>query len=212
MSEKIPESSKAGRSETIQPGQASLADSPTAHLPVKLAIDFGPLAVFFIVNAVAGIFWATGVFMLAFLIALVAGYATERRIEPVTVFTGLVVFVFGGLTLWLHNDTFVKMKPTILYGAMSLALFAGLRAGRPLTRVMFERAFQLTDEGWRKLTVRWAFFFAALAVLNEIVRHVASTNLWVTFKVFGIIPIVAVFTIAQSGLVSRYSVSSSESD
>jgi intracellular septation protein len=185
--------------------KAASPEAPTARLPVKLAIDFGPLLVFFLANALGGIYWATGLFMLAFFVALAVGYGIERRLEPVTLFTGLVVLVFGGLTLWLHNDTFVKMKPTILYGAMSLVLFGGLRAGRPLTRVMFERAFQLTDEGWRKLTIRWAFFFAGLAILNEIVRHVASTDQWVTFKVFGIIPLVMVFTFAQAGLIARYS-------
>ena len=175
-----------------------------APAAVKLAIDLGPLLVFFLANALGGIFWATGTYMVAFFAAMAVGYYIERKVEVMPLFTGIVVLIFGGLTLLLKDETFVKVKLTILYGAFSLILFGGLATGRPLIRIMFERAFQLTDEGWRKLTLRWACFFAGLAILNEILRRVLTTNQWVDFKVFGVMVLIVIFTITQSGLVSRY--------
>jgi len=177
----------------------------------KLLIDLGPLVVFFAVNGIAGIYMATGAFMAAFFASLGVGFWLERRLEPMPLFTGLIVLVFGGLTLYLHDSTFIKLKPTILYGAFSVILFGGLLSGRPLIRVLFEQVFQLTDEGWRKLTLRWALFFAGLAVLNEIIWRSVSTDTWVAFKVWGFLPLTIAFTALQSGLIDRYGAGKSES-
>jgi len=178
----------------------------------KLLIDLGPLLVFFIVNGMAGIFWATGAFMAAFFVSMGVGYWFERKLEPMPLFTGLIVLVFGGLTLYLHDETFIKLKPTILYGGFSLVLFGGLIAKRPLIRLLFEQLFRLTEEGWTKLTRRWAIFFAVLAVLNEIVWRSVSTDTWVAFKVWGFLPLTFAFTLAQSGLITRYASGPGNSD
>lgn len=187
------------------------ADRKRGGVP-KLLIDLGPLLVFFGVNAAAGIFWATGAFMAAFFVSLGLGYWYERRLEPMPLFTGIVVLVFGGLTLYLQDETFIKLKPTIVYGTFSLLLFGGLLANRPLIRFLFESVFQLTDEGWTKLTRRWALFFAALAILNEVVWRSVSTDSWVAFKVWGFLPLTVAFTIAQAGLIARYAAGPGNSD
>jgi intracellular septation protein len=187
--------------------------SPHKLGPVqKLLIDFGPLALFFAVNAMAGIYWATGAFMVSFFASLGLGYWLERKLEPMPLFTGLIVLVFGGLTLYLHDATFIKLKPTILYASFSLILFGGLIAKRPLIRLLFEQVFQLTEEGWRKLTWRWALFFAGLAILNEIVWRSVSLDMWVAFKVFGILPLLFVFTLLQAGLIARYELGAGNSE
>jgi intracellular septation protein len=170
----------------------------------KLLIDLGPLGVFFAANGLKDIYWATGAFMAAFLVAMGVSYAIARRFEPMLLFTGFFVIVFGGLTLYLHDATFIKLKPTLLYGSCSLLLWAGLVFKRPLIRMLFEELFQLTDEGWRQLTIRWALFFAILAVLNEIVWRSVSTDSWVAFKVWGVLPLTFAFAVMQTKLVSRY--------
>lgn len=172
----------------------------------KLIIDLGPLLVFFAVNAAAGIFWATGAFMVTFFIALAVGYVYERKLEPMPLFTGIIVLIFGSLTLYLNDATFIKIKPTILYGAFSIILLGGLATKRALISILFGQFFQLTEEGWRKLTLRWGLFFAALALLNELVWRHVSQDTWVAFKVFGFLPLTFVFTLAQTGLISRYTV------
>ncbi len=170
----------------------------------RLALDLGPLIVFFATFQVAGIFVATAAFMLAVLIALVVGYAIERRISPMPVFTAVLVLIFGGLTLYLKNDTFIKMKPTVLYAFFGLTLLGGLAFGRLFVKYIFATAFDLSEEGWRKLTYRWGFFFLGLAVLNEIIWRTLSTGDWVKFKVFGIIPLIMLFAAAQLPLVLKH--------
>jgi intracellular septation protein len=171
---------------------------------LRLALDLGPLLVFFAAYQMAGIFAATGAFMVGSLLSLAAGYAIERRISPVPLFTAILVLIFGGLTLYLKNGTFIKMKPTVLYAFFGLTLLGGLAYGRLFIKYVFETAFQLTDVGWRKLTIRWGFFFLALAILNEIVWRDVSEAAWVKFKVFGIIPLIMLFALAQMRLVLKY--------
>jgi len=170
----------------------------------KLALDFGPLVLFFFANSYGGIFFATAAFMLAIVIALATQYVLVRRIPLVPLATAAIVLVFGALTLWLQNETFIKVKPTIIYSMFAAILFVGLLTGRPLFELVLDGAFHLTEEGWKKLTWRWAFFFLALAVLNEIVWRTVSTDAWVAFKTFGFIPITLIFAFAQTPVFVRY--------
>jgi intracellular septation protein len=171
---------------------------------LKLTLDIGPLVLFFAINAKVGIYAATGVFMVAVLLALTVAYIMTRRIEIMPLVTAVVVFIFGGLTLVLHDDTFIKLKPTIIYVLFGGALLAGLAMGKPLLGLVFDSVFDLTDEGWRKLTWRWALFFLALAVLNEIVWRNFSTDVWVSFKLFGVVPLTFLFGAAQLPLLTKY--------
>jgi intracellular septation protein len=170
----------------------------------KLALDFGPLMLFFLANSYGGIFFATAAFMLAIVIALAIQYALVRRIPVVPLVTAAIVLIFGALTLWLQNETFIKIKPTIIYSMFAAILFVGLVTGRPLFELVLDGAFHLTEEGWKKLTWRWALFFLALAVLNEIVWRTVSTDAWVAFKTFGFIPITLIFALAQTPVFVRY--------
>jgi len=171
---------------------------------LKLFVEVGPLAVFFVMNARAGIFWGTGGFMVATLISLVASRILFGRVPVMPLVTGLFVLVFGGLTIWLQDDHFIKIKPTIVNALFAAALFAGLLAGHSLLKIVFGEVFRLTDQGWRKLTIRWACFFTLLALLNEVVWRSFSTDVWVSFKVFGIMPLTMIFAIAQMGLLKQY--------
>lgn len=171
---------------------------------IKLLVELGPLVVFFIGNSRFGIFAGTGAFMVATLIALAVSRALLGRIPTMPLVSGFFVIVFGGLTLWLQDDQFIKLKPTIVNGLFAVILFAGLAAGKSLLKVVFGDVFRLTEEGWRQLTFRWGLFFVALAVVNEIVWRFFSTDFWVSFKVFGIMPITMAFAIAQMGLLKRH--------
>ena len=173
---------------------------------LKLALELGPLIVFFAVNAKLGIFAATGAFMAATAVAIPASWLIFRRVAAMPLVTAVFVMVFGGLTLWLHEDTFIKMKPTIVNLLFAGLLLGGLATGRSLLKLVFADAFHLTEEGWRKLTLRWGLFFVVLAILNEIVWRSFSTDAWVSFKVFGIMPLTFVFAMAQIGLLQRYQI------
>ncbi|MEW5964800.1 MAG: septation protein A [Pseudomonadota bacterium] len=171
---------------------------------LKLAIELGPLAVFFLANAKGGIFWGTGAFMVTTLASLAASRLLLGRIAVMPLVTGFFVLVFGGLTIALQDELFIKMKPTIVNGLFAAILLGGLAAGHALLKHLFGEVFQLTDDGWRRLTFRWALFFIALAGLNEVVWRNFSTDSWVTFKVFGIMPLTMVFAIAQLGLIKKF--------
>jgi intracellular septation protein len=171
---------------------------------LKLALDIGPLVLFFAANARFGIFAATAAFMVAVLIALAVAYAKTRRVEVMPLVTAVIVLIFGGLTLVLHDDTFIKLKPTIIYLLFGGTLLGGLLFGKSFLGLMFESVFDLTEQGWRKLTWRWALFFFALAVLNEIVWRNFSTDIWVSFKLFGVVPLTFLFGAAQYPLLQRY--------
>jgi intracellular septation protein len=171
---------------------------------LKLALDIGPLVLFFAANARFGIFAATGAFMVAVLVALAVAYVKTRRIEIMPLVTAVIVIIFGGLTLFLHNDTFIKLKPTIIYLLFGGTLVGGLLFGKTFLGILFNSVFDLTEEGWRKLTWRWAFFFFVLAILNEIVWRNFSTDTWVSFKLFGVVPLTFLFGAAQYPLLQRY--------
>jgi len=171
---------------------------------IKLVLDLGPLIVFFAANAWYGIFTATAVFMVAIVTALIASHLLLGKISPMPVITALLVMVFGGLTLYLQDEIFIKVKPTILYTLFGFLLFAGLAFKRLFLQMLMGEAFQLTDTGWRVLTIRWACFFFALALLNEAIWRNVSTDTWVSFKVFGFIPLTFLFAALQVGLMQRY--------
>jgi intracellular septation protein len=177
---------------------------PQLNPILKLVLDIGPLVLFFAANARFGIFTATAVFMVAVLVALAVAYAKTRRIELMPLVTAAIVFIFGGLTLILHNDTFIKLKPTIIYILFGGTLAGGLLFGKSFLGVLFDSVFDLTDEGWRKLTWRWALFFFALAILNEIVWRNFSTDFWVSFKLFGVVPLTFLFGALQYPLLMKY--------
>ena len=171
---------------------------------LKLLVEVGPLVVFFAFNYYSGIFWGTGAFMVATAISLIASRVLFGRVPVMPLVTGVFVLVFGGLTLWLQDDHFIKIKPTIVNLLFAGALFTGLLAGHSLLKIVFGEAFRLTDEGWRKLTIRWACFFTFLALLNEVVWRSLSTDAWVNFKVFGIMPLTMIFALSQMGLLKQY--------
>lgn len=177
---------------------------------LKLVLEVGPLAVFFIANARYGIFAATGAFMVAIVIALGVSWALTRKLPTLPLVTAAFVLVFGGLTLALQDELFIKLKPTIVNGLFAAILFGGLATGRPLLQPLLDTVLPLADEGWRKLTWRWAWFFVLLAVLNEVVWRGFSTDAWVSFKVFGIMPLTLLFSIAQYPLIKRYAVGPAE--
>jgi intracellular septation protein len=187
-----------------------MTTKPQINPLLKFALDLGPLALFFFANARHGIFAATATFMVAVLVALVVSYALTRHLPIMPVVTAIIVVVFGGLTLYLHDATFIKVKPTIIYALFGAVLLGGLCFGKPLLGVVLDSMFQLTDEGWRKLTLRWAIFFFVLAVLNEIVWRNVSTDVWVDFKVFGVTPLTLLFGALQVPLLKRYAVEPAE--
>ena len=170
----------------------------------KLALDLGPLLIFFAAFKYLGIFMATAAVMVAVLVALGIGYAFEKKLSPMPIFTAVLVVIFGGLTLYLQNDLFIKMKPSVLYAFFGALLLGGLRFNRLFIKYVFGQAFELDDAGWRKLTIRWGIFFLALAALNELVWRLTTTETWVAFKVWGIIPLLFVFALAQTPLVMKH--------
>lgn len=184
------------------------AAAPKKHLaPLsKLALDLGPLLLFFFANSYGGIYFATGAFMVATVVTLAISYYLIRRFPVMPIFTAVIVMVFGALTLWLHDDTFIKLKPTIIYVMFAAILLFGLATGRPLFQLVLDGAFHMKEEGWKLLTRNWAFFFLAMAVVNEFVWRSFTTDQWVTFKTFGFLPLTVVFALLQAPIMAKYSI------
>ncbi len=177
---------------------------PPATALTKLALDLGPLIVFFAVNGYYGIFPATAAFMAAIILALVGSRLLLGKISPMPLVTAVLVMVFGGLTLFLHDETFIKIKPTILYVLFALLLLAGLAFNRLFLQLLMGENIQMTKQGWRVMTYRWAGFFVFLAVANEVVWRTMSTDFWVAFKLFGLLPLTLLFAGVQIGLIRRH--------
>lgn len=192
---------------------------PEVNPILKLALELGPLIVFFFANSrgawlatkipalgnIGGpLFIATLLFMIATAVALTVSYALTRTLPIMPLVSGAVVLVFGSLTLWLQDETFIKMKPTIVNALFGTVLLGGLYFGKSLLGYVFDSAFKLDAEGWRKLTLRWGLFFLVLAVLNEVVWRNFSTDNWVAFKVWGTMPLTLIFTMSQMPLIMKH--------
>src|SRR5712691_2145867 len=171
---------------------------------VKLGLDLGPLVLFFFANSYGGIFFATGALMVATIAALGVTYWLIHRISIVPLATAGILLSFGALTIWLQDESFIKIKPTLIYVMFASILIAGLATGRPLFEYVLDGAFHMTHEGWKKLTWRWAFFFLDMAVANEFVWRTFSTDVWVAVKTFAVIPVTLLFAFAQAPLMMRY--------
>ena len=188
---------------------------------VRMALELGPLIVFFLMNAKAhvffgslpadNIFYATGSFMVAIAISLAATYILHKTIPIMPLVTGGFVLVFGGLTIFLQDEQFIKIKPTMTNLIFAAGLLGGLAMGKPTMKYLFDSAFHLDDMGWRKLTLRWGLFFVFLAIVNEIVWRNFSTDFWVSFKVFGLMPITAVFAMFQVRVITEHQLVKPES-
>jgi intracellular septation protein len=183
-----------------------MAEHAPAKMPtmVRIAVEWGPLIAFFIANARQGIFVATAVFMVATIIALAAAWMTTRRVAMVPLISAVFVGLFGALTLWLQDETFIKVKVTLVNALFGSILLVGLFFGKRFLKMVMGEAVAMDDEGWRKLTVRWGVFFFALAGLNEIVWRAVSTDAWVNFKVFGILPLTLLFAVSQVPLMQKH--------
>jgi intracellular septation protein len=213
----------------VDPAASAPPRSENAFL--KLVLEMGPLMAFFLANnrpqlfrpllagalpdalvngPQSGIFIATAVFMVAMVISLVLTRTLMGKLPIMPLVSGAVVLVFGGLTLWLQDDLFIKLKPTIVNTLFGAVLLGGLALGRPLLPFVLDSVFRLTDEGWRVLTLRWGLFFLFLAALNEVVWRLFSTDFWVAFKVWGVMPITIVFAMAQIGVLQRHELPSYE--
>jgi intracellular septation protein len=184
---------------------------PQPQGSAKLLIDIGPLLIFFLVNflapvpAVAKIFVATGAFMVAMIAAMLFSAIRYRRISPLLWFSGVMVVILGGLTIWLHNESFIKMKPTLYYAFVAALLAFGLATDRPLLqRVLGSTYPGLNERGWAKLTRNWAIFFVGMAVLNEAVWRNSSTQFWVGFKIWGALPLTFLFAAANIPMLLRH--------
>lgn len=180
-----------------------MAHARTMNPFLRLTLDLGPLIIFFFANAKFGIFNATAAFMAAMMASIALGFSIERRISPMPLITGALVLVFGGLTLWLANDIFIKIKPTILYAIFAVVLIGGLATKKLFIKTLLGQTVHLDDAAWRVLTWRWSGFFLVLACVNEIVWRNFSTDTWVAFKAWAVIPITLLFAIAQAPFIAR---------
>ncbi len=172
----------------------------------KLLIDIGPLAVFFIFYTRSGLQASILPFMIATVIAVLFSYILEKKIPIMPTVGAGIVLIFGGLTIYFDNEVFIKMKPTIINLVFAVILYGGMLIKKPLLKILLGAALKLEEKGWRILTYRWIGFFIALAVLNEIVWRTQTTDIWVNFKVFAILPITFIFTMTQFPLIKKYQI------
>lgn len=184
--------------------RAGTVNPRTMNQGLKLALEAGPLLVFFLVNAKMGIFTATAVFMAVTVAALGYSYVRLGKLPTMPLVGGAFIMVFGGLTIWLEDDTFIKLKPTIVNTLFSAALFAGLALKKNFLKTVLESALTLDEAGWSKLAWRWAWFFLVLAALNEAVWRTQTTDVWVNFKVFAIMPLTLAFSLTQVPMILRH--------
>jgi intracellular septation protein len=177
----------------------------------RLLLDVGPLLLFFIANVKFGVFVATGVFMVAILVAMAVSVVLTRRVTALQLFSAVMVVVMGGLTLWLHDERFIKIKPTIYYAFVAAILGFGYLANRPVLKSVLGSAYPGLDEiGWTKLTRNWAVFFGLMAVVNEVVWRNSTTSFWVGFKLWGAMPATLLFAFANVPMLMRHGLTKEE--
>lgn len=182
-----------------------MSEETKAPAWVRPASDYGPLVLFFAAYWYSGLMAATAVIVVTSLVALGLTWFYERRVPIMPLVTAGVVTVFGGLTLWLQDETFIKMKPTIIQGIFAIVLLGGLALGRPLLKPLLGKMMPpMSDAGWRGLTFRYGLFFIVMAVLNEVVWRTQSTDFWVNFKVFGIMVLTIAFIMMQMPFMNRH--------
>ena len=175
-----------------------------SHRWLRPVVEYGPIAAFIIAFYLGDLFTATASIMAASILALILSYAVERRIPMMPLITAGIIGIFGGLTLWLQDETFIKMKPTIIQLFIATILIGGLKLNRLMLKSLLKSGLHMTDEGWRVLTVRFALFFLLSAIINEVVWRTQSTELWVNFKVFGLTGLTFVFIITQLPMMKRF--------
>ena len=178
---------------------------------LKPMVDYGPLAIFLIVFETQGMLPATAALMAATLVALALSFFFTRKVALVPLVTAVVVGIFGGLTLWLKDDTFIKLKPTIIYGLFAAVLTGGLILGKPVLKALLGEALPLDETGWRRLSLRFVVFFLGMALLNEVLRRILTTEQWVLWKVPGSIIVTFLFMLTQLPLIQRHRLPESES-
>jgi intracellular septation protein len=184
--------------------QKAFKGTPEPVHGVKFMLELGPLGIFFAVNYFSNIFYATASLMVATTVSLIVSKIVLKRVPVLALVTGSFVIVFGFLTIWLHNETFIKVKPTVVNALFAATLSTGLLLRRNFLKIALGEVLMLTEEGWRLLTLRWIGFFLFLAVVNEVVWRNFSTDFWAGFKSFGIMPMTFLFMIAQIGLIMKY--------
>jgi intracellular septation protein len=175
-----------------------------SHRWLRPVVEYGPIAAFIIAFYIGDLFTATASIMAASILALILSYTVERRIPMMPLITAGIIGIFGGLTLWLQDETFIKMKPTIIQLFIATILIGGLKINRLILKSLLKSGFHMTDEGWRVLTVRFALFFLLSAIINEVVWRTQSTELWVNFKVFGLTGLTFIFIITQLPMMKRF--------
>ncbi|HVB88574.1 MAG TPA: septation protein A [Beijerinckiaceae bacterium] len=190
----------------VQESGKPAGGTPRVGQGLKFVLELGPLGLFFVANWKFGIFAATAVLMASVILALLASWMITRRLPIMPVVTAVAVIVFGSLTFIFKDEAFIKMKPTIVNLLFGGALLGALGFGKPLLPIVLDSVLNLTEEGWRKLTLRWGLFFLFLAALNEVVWRTQSTDFWVSFKVFATIPITLLFALAQTPLILRHEI------
>jgi intracellular septation protein len=175
-----------------------------SHRWLRPVVEYGPIAAFIIAFYIGDLFTATASIMVASILAIILSYAVERRIPMMPLITAGIIGIFGGLTLWLQDETFIKMKPTIIQLFIATILIGGLKLNRLMLKSLLKSGLHMTDEGWRVLTVRFALFFLLSAIINEVVWRTQSTELWVNFKVFGLTGLTVIFFITQLPMIKRF--------
>ena len=173
---------------------------------IKLIVDIGPLAIFFIFYTRSDLQSAILPFMIATVIAVILWYIVENKIPIMPTVGAVIILVFGGLTLYFNNDVFFKMKPTIINILFAGILFLGNLMNKPLLKLLLGETLKLQDAGWSILTTRWISFFIVLAILNEIIWRTQSTDFWVNFKVFGMLPLTFIFTLSQLPVIKKFQI------